>query len=880
MPRIPPADQVVRHHHASSRDISAFQPPPNADTVEKKPATSVVERANSIEAKYWHNRLISFCRQKIIRFINPPPAIKTSELVGNLTHHSREKDPQKVLLALKLHAGRAIKLHQSANGRLGFTDGTVAINNETMAHVVKSIKRNPVSVAYEYLRKGEQLPAGYLHQVMVPHMIKTVRRAIRYQNASGLPVSSQQSEGRLHFLKNPQQYIIELLERSGMGNEKNISFERMLAFKQQVRNNLVLSVEEQRRQLNRLPSIDYCPSPDRPQLPEPGKTSHFIEQEDRKHIEKLTSNNHFFTKVRFRDLGNSIKRAVLRNKRNHVVTGIALLAGAIITAIFPPAGVAVGIAIAIGAAADVAYVAFWSINNSLWHRVRLMTGLKKLKKYSELDYTTFDQAGDKKRQKLINRLRHRCQHKNFSGIYDAYAELEKQAIKLDQMAHDDDQSLTKAIALEKEQALYRKRRRELKANLFFFDKLIEQVAISRAIVEGRYRSDLELLWQEKFAAMDPTARTQLFSQVAGNLVVAGHQVKTQKPNWLRNTIKYLPGLQSTFAREGAEQLAPVNDKKSKLFKAAGTVKSLTQAAVYRSVKHTIFENLLKIVQIIKRKATVTISEPFTSKPGISNFLVFIALFFVEMGVARANSRRNQARADATKAQKKSYTRQLFGRRLRTGREEVGTLRSLAKDDVEPMVDHLLSSIKAMEKIGQTLAEARQRNAMLRQDNFASISNEDAARLILTHCAWQELLDKQINGAFSQFHDVVLDKARGWHRQLGAALLANSKRVLLGAPDQRRHSPSQDAETPSALLLQQLDDTAGGRLIRRFRRGQIPDGKMLMEIRAISDPDELRALLHWIDAAMTEESYRASRASLEKFRRFVNYMINRFPPPQE
>ena len=870
MPRIPPADQVVRRHCASSRDIGA----------EKKTTTSVVNKANSIEAKYWHNRLISFCQEKVTRFINPPPAIKTSELVGNLTHHSREKDPQKVLLALKLHAGRAIKLHQSANGRLGFTDGQMAINNATMANVVKSIKRNPVSVAYEYLRKGEQLPAGYLHQVMVPHMIKTVRRAMRYQNTSGLSMSRQQSDGRLHFVQNPQQYLIELLERSGIDNEKSISLERILAFKQQVRNNLVLSIEEQRRLLNRLPAAD-CRSPaERPQLPEPGQTAHFIEQEDRKHIEKLVSSNHFFARIRFRDLGNSIKRAALRNKRNHIVTTLALLASAVVTAIFPPAGMAIGIAVAVGLAIDVAYVAFWSVNNSLWHRMRLMTGLKKLKKYSELDYTAFDQAGDKKRQELINKLRHRCQHKTFSQIYDAYAELEKQAIKLEQMAHENGQNLTQTIALEKEQALYRKRRRELKANLFFFDKLIEQVVISRTVVEGRYRSDLKQLWQEKFADMDATSRTRLFSQVASTLVVAGHQVKTQKPNWLRDTIKFLPRRQSTFVRGNAEQFAPVNDKKSKLFKAAGTVKSVTQASIYRSIKHTIFDNLIKIVRIIKRKATITINEPFSSKPEMANFLVFIALFFIEMGVARVNSRQNQARADAIKEQKKSYTWQLFGRRVRTGREEVGTLRSQAKDDVEPLVDHLLSSIKSMEKIGQTLVEARQRNTMLGRENFVSISNEDAARLILTHCAWQELLDKQINGAFSQFHDVVLDKARGWHRRLGATLLANSKRVLLGAPDQRRHSPQQGADTPSTLILQQIDDRACGRLIRRFRRGQIPDGKMLMEISALNDLDELQALQRWLDVAVAEESYRDSRASLKKFRRFVNYMINRLHSSKE
>lgn len=885
MPRLPSADQLARYRNANSSNSGDALSAHNlaSDRVSgKQSQTSVAEKVASIEAKYWHNWLITFCREKITRFITPPPAIKTSELVGNLTHHSREKDPQQVLAALKLHTGRGIKLHQSANGQLGFTDGKVAISTKTMAAVVKSIKRNPVSVAYEYLRKGEQLPAGYLHQVMVPHMIKTVRRALRYQKASGLPVSRLQTDGRRHFKRNPERYIAELLERSGISSEEGVSLESMLAFKQQVRNNLVLSVEEQQRLLNRLPASGGSVTSEQPLLEKPGHTSHFIEREDRKHIEKLTSENRFFTKIRVKDFANSMKRAVLRNKRNHIITTLAILASAVVTAIFPPAGMAIGIAVAVGLGIDVAYVAFWTINNTLWYRFRLATGLKKIKKHTEFDHTDFDPAGDKTRKELINKLRYRCKHKTFSQIYDAYAELEKQAMKLDQMANSSEQNLAHTIALEKEQALYRKRRRELQANLFFFDKLIEQVAISRNVIEGRYRPDLELLWQEKFASMDSTARSRLFSQTASSLVVAGHQVKTHKPNWLRDTIRYLPGLGATFSKDSSGQLAPVNDKKTKLFKAAGTFKSLTQAAIYRSVKHSIFDNLIKIVRIIKRKATVTINEPFSSKPGMANFLVFIAFFFVEMGVARSNSRDNQAKTEAIKERKKSYTRQLLGRRVRTGREEVGTLRTQAKDDIEPLVEHLLASVESMEKIGKTLNDARQRSEMLGQENFASISNEDAARLILTHCAWQELLEKQVNGAFSLFHDIVHEKAQRLHNRLGRALIANGKRVLLGAGSRRQDIPQQtvDQSAPSALYLQQIDSRACGKLIRRFQRGQIPDGKMLLEISALDRLEELLAVKHWIDAALKEESYQSSEASLKKFRRFVSYTINQFHSQQE
>lgn len=879
MPRLPSEDRLASQHYANSVNIRdpLSQGDANAAISRKNSTMSVAEKAESIEGRYWHKWLISYCRKTVDRFINPPPAIKTSELVNNLTRHSRQKDQQQVLAALKLHAGRAVKLHLSDNGQLGFTEGKVAISTETMAAVVKSIKRNPVSVAYEYLRKGEQLPAGYLDQVIVPHMIKTVRRALRYQKSARLLTSEQQAEGRRQFNSNPRRYITELLERSGMTSEENISLEQMLAFKQQVRNNLVLSIEEQQRLLNRLPASDRSVASECPELEQPGPTTHFIEREDRKHIEKLTSDDRFFTKIRFKDFGHSIKRALLRNKRSHIFNGLALLAGAIMTVIFPPAGMAIGIAIAVSLAIDIAYISFWTINNSLWRQTRLISGLKKLKKYTESDYTNFDRAGDEKRKKLINKLYYRCKHQSFSQIYDSYAELEKQAIKLNQMASDTDQSLAHTIALEREQSLYRKRRRDLQANLFFFDKLIEQVTIHRKVAEGRYMPDLQQLWHEKFALMDATVRNKLFSRVASGLVVAGHQVKTQKPNWLRNTIKSLPGILPTLSKDSADQFVPLNDRKTKLFKIAGAFKALTQASVYGSVKHTIFDNLINIVRIIKRKATVTINEPFSSVPAMSNYGVFVAFFFIEMGIARANSWDNQRRTDAIKQGKKTYTRQLLGSRVRTGREEVGTLRAQAKAEVEPLVEHLMSSVKSMEKMGKTLAEARERSDMLGQKSFGSISDEDAARMILTHCAWQELLEKQVGGAFSLFHDMVHEKAEHWHSRLGRSLVANSTRVLLGAAGSRRHSLEQTADrsAPSDLYLEQIGDNASSRLIRRFRRGQVPDGKMLMEIGAIDDLDQLMAIRQWIDTALKEEGYRSSEASLKKFRRFVNYMINRF-----
>lgn len=904
MPRIPP-DQISLS--GTGYPLSA----PDTDILKKKAITSTIQEVDRIESKYWHNRLISFCKNKINRIIHPPPSIKVSELVDDLTKHCPQA-PQKVLAALKLHTGRGIKLHQSDNGKLGVTDGKVAISTKTMEAVVKSIKQSSIETAYEYLRKGEKLPEGYLQQIILPHIHQTVHQALQYERTSRVAMTRQQVQGRRKYRENPEQYVATLLKEAGIEDEKSFTFERMLEFKKQLRNSVVLSVEEQRlvtrpRAQDPNPIAATNQQATAPQLPQPRKTDHFIEKDDSKHIQKLSSGERFFSKIHLKDIGNRIKRTFLRNKRNQLIIFLGLIAGAILSAIFPPAGMAIGIAVAVGLVTDIGYLTFWSAGTELWRRVRLIRGLKLIKKHADFDYTNVDKLSDKKRKELTKKLLYRCKHKTFTQIYNAYAELEKQAAKLRKMAESDQKTLTESIAFEKEKALYRERRKKLKSNLFFFDKLIENIVISRAILENRHIKDLEALWNEKFENMNPIKRQALFKDISRNkkLIIHAHQIKTRDPKWMHQIIPHwMSRFRETEVKPTDGSTAIEGTKISTAFKSAGVIKEMAQEFFFKQIKKTIYANLVNVFQIARRSArSVYVAPVVPPKVTLDSGLCFVAFFLAEMAADYKNTKINEKRMVKIAKKEPGYTRQLFGKRLRTGREEIGTLRSLAKKQVEPMVDHLLESIKSMEKIGGILEDAKKRSKMLNKGQFAAMTDEDAAILILKHAAWQQLLDKEISSAFGLFHGIVQEKAANWDNQLTKTLIAKSKQAISvstisddqtrkhispasrtqGATHQQQQASGALQQLTSENFLQNIRNRASGKLIQRFRNGEISEAKALQEIGALNNLDELLALQFWIDTALKEGCYHQNEDTLKKFHRFVSYIINNkyhsFQPPQ-
>lgn len=894
MPRLTPPDRISGYHSNNQLGVRpSLTEQKKAITGKNDRASAIRQEVDRIETKHWHNRLSAYCKKKIKRLIHPPPSIKLQELITRLTEKSSEKDPQKVIAALKLHAGKGTQLYQLDNGSSSFIDGEIAINTDTVEAIEKSAELNGVEMAYEYIRKGKNLPAGYLKKILFPYLTLQVTEAVKELKANNTQLSRTQFTAQ-----HPKKYkklIEQLAVKVSLVDEQSFSFERMLELKKEIRNTIVKSVEEQKSQRIKNPLKQSKTDPDQlhffsPKLDTPKKTNHFIEKEDSVHIQKITSQERFFSKVHLKDLSNRVKRIFLRNKRNHILIGLAVIVGTIIAAIIPPAGISIGIAIAVSLATDIGYIIFWTEGTALWRKTRLIRGLKQIRKYADFDYTSLDKQDDKKRKALIKKLLYRCKHKTFTQIYNASAELEKQEERLKEIAKKPQKTLADSIAFEKEKALYQERYRKLKSNLFFFDLLRENIIVSRVILENRYINDLKVLWQEKFARMPAKDRAALFKNVSRDkeLIIRGKQIKTKNRNWMNDIIPWLPPSPGNSNRSANYVLENTD------FKSLEIMKRLTQGFFLNQVKKTLFSNLTNLFKLTGKRLHSVPIKPVPPNVTLEGSLCFVAFFFLEIANSHINNKQNKARMKEIAAGKKGFTRQLFHKRKRTDREEIATLRSNAKEAVEPMVDLLLDSIKDMEKIGEILDNAKIKSKNLGMNKFSAMSDKDGAKCILKHAAMNQELAHEIDGSFNQFYKLVHKKASNWNQQLTHTLIANGKQTISVStlPRENTHNfisylkgkkkvhYSQSVistdiikRQPSEIFLHRIKNRISGQLIQDFLKGKLLDNQAIRKIHSLPNLDELRVFQIWINYALAEESYKKHKATLKKFDRIVAHVIH-------
>ena len=733
---------------------------------------SILQEVNRIESGLWHRKAINFCKKKIRQILHPQPKINIRKLMSDLSENT-PNNQQKQIAAVKLHCGKSMKVFQSEDGKLNFKDLKIAISTEKLEQIINSSSRDGIVLAYEYLEKGMSLPEGFLKSILLPDIYKNIDSAIEYGKNHGAQQTQNQKEGLVKYQSNRIGYIQQLLEKCGIKDEKSFNFGRMIEFKKELRNNITLTIEEQELKPSSPKKQTEIPEPVH-NLTKPKSTDHFIDKADRHHITTLASKKSFFSKANLKDMANKVKRVFLRNKINHLFLIGGLIAGIIISAAFPPAGLSIGIGIAIGFAVDVAYDIFWASGSGLFTRMRLLLGLKKIKKYADFDHTDLSSDTTKKRSELIKHLMYQCKHKTFSQIYNSYAELEKQGEKIEKLQAKTDNSTEHSILLEKERGIYRRRLEKIKSDFYFFDKLIEQVIINRIVIERRNQENIRLLISEKFENMNSTTRDTLFKKASKELVIGGHKLKfkrqttfdrifRRKPKSLPNQSNVEKTSTDTNSDRKASDVSKVKKKKTELI--TDPIKSLAQIFAFRVVRKTVFNNLLALTKIVSSRDKLTIYNPVTVMPNLTASGFVIAFFCLEMVSSRLNQKQNQSRYDDIINNRKGYTRQLFGKRLRTGREEVSTLRVMAKNQIEPMLDHMLKSTKSMEEIQATLEDAKKRSKLLGKNNFDSLSNEDAAKLVIEHVAWQQLLDNEINGAIGHFHHMAQNKILQWNKKV-------------------------------------------------------------------------------------------------------------------
>ncbi|WP_299733935.1 hypothetical protein [uncultured Endozoicomonas sp.] len=865
------------------------------------PSSDLVTNIEKIESKYWHNRLVSFCLKTIQRIIQPPKSFLIQEQISLLSNAS-DRSKIKVLAALKLHSEKGTKnisLHPDAQSTI---HGSIALSQKSLRKVDQTLQLSSAGIGYEYYRKGKNVPDGYLENLLFPELAQMVLDSIHELKKNTPLTELQQSITDTEIAK---KLVIIEAEKAGIKKDKDFSFERMLKLKQGIRNNLVISIEEQQSMSKTLSDIDKLrrntSNQEPPKLEPPNETNHFIEKEDRRHIKKLVTQDRFFSWLNIKDAANRTKRMLLRNKLHGGIILLSLGMTAVLSVIFPPAGLPLGIAVLTGLGIELAYTSFWSGTDSLWQKRRIFTGLKKLKKYSNFKYDTLDPRNDQKRMKLIKKLATICKIKNFTHIYNDYAELEKLATKI-KKTHNK-QSIKESIKLEKLRALYKKRHKKLFSNMLLFDQLQENIIINKTILEDRLRNNLLDIWEEKFSNRPKEELEKIFLSVnkKDSLNIHDHEIDSTDKEWLSKTIpSWMESANITNHSEDTLKEKILIKQKESFFSATKKyTKQFTISSVTRQARKFSFNSIKDLIRkVFKAKpysAEIVFSHanPFSSVASTSGYASFVIAFMLEILASKANQKINKKRMEEIKSGKKGKTFSLFGSRPRTGREEVATYRALSRNDVEPMVHLLKEAMLESEKINKKILKTKLSASLNSLNRYDSISDQEAAKFILKFAIWNLLIEKEKNNTVNLFYKDILEKSEKRNSEVSSALKINGKKPLsikkISIPSAfnyitniDQNSSSIDPEPfivsraiyreQSDVILHRIHNKPSGQLIIALLQKNLTEQQTIKRIHTL-DLDELRVLQHWSSYASREDSFRAHKDILKKFDSIVAHVIH-------
>ncbi len=813
----------------------------------------------------------------------------------------KEREKEVAIAVYNLHTDSHLPLDQL--NKKDIVNDTVAVSTETLEAMHESMKLDGVSLAYEYLRKGKELPSGYFDKVLYPQLLKEVNASFKWLNDHNGTLEGREAT----FSKNQKllKTTIKMLAKEvGLVDEKAFSLELMIELDNKIRKSIVKPIEElEATQNNTRPKHAAASAP---VLDPPKRTAYFIRDRSTEHIKKTVSQKRFFSKLKLKEVANRFKRVILRNKRNQILFGIFVIAEVLMSVLFPPAaGITIGVAVGVSLAANFNYLVFWTGGTTVFRKLRILYGLKKIRQYADFDFSSVDPKDDKKRKDLIQWLLYVCKHKNFTAIYNEAGDLEKLKDKIEKMAGKPDLPPQELIKLEEAKALYEKKHQKLKENLFFFDLLKENVAIHQQVLNYRYLKDLQDLWQEKFSGKSEGEIKELLKKVSRDkqLLIRGKQIKTDGDNWVRNIIPSRISRKTSVKKARSTPTPAIEDiKLSNTDKSLSMASSFIQGFLFKQVKNFFFANLGNLIKVMGRNVRFVPGTITLPQITIQGTALFAAFFFLDLFSSHQNSKQNQRRMNEIRTGKKGTTLQLFGTRERTEREEIATMRAVAKNEVEPMVDHLLESIKDMEKIGSDLHDVRKRSQALGKKSFGAMSDEDAAIVILKYSAWQHLIRQQVDGAFMQFKELVLSKVDHWNRHLKRQLVAHgSKTLTISAQPQSETLPflpqpvrvknpsmSQPLSADGMLQLKNSDiyyrviqNSEAGKLIAKYRRCEINERTAIKEMQTQLDDLNLDSLFGWLGHAISDAKDDKEATILRRFQYHVELTKNqRYSKPYD
>ncbi|AMO58452.1 hypothetical protein GZ77_18955 [Endozoicomonas montiporae] len=647
--------------------------------------------------------------------------------------------------------------------------GTKSVKKAVMDSIKVDVELSTTELAYRFLSQDRRLPVGFLERALMPHFVDTVVRH-----------SHDEHKNTKEIRDAAEKTVAEIAVSQGLREDRDITFERILEVKNRIRWYLGYQPDPARAHMDQCDSSANFMAFDRsnpaatpPGLERPIANRYELDSEDKKYIRTVVDNGKGI-KIPRHDLLNRLKRKALRNKKEALIGTLGTLFSTFILGVGSG-----GIAAVLNLLYYIGYYALWS---GMTHAIRMVKALKAIQKMqlsgdfrldgSELNYIS--ELDEKKFRMFLRSLRYVCSHETLARIYNAYAELEKDAEKRLAMAPNA-YSLNDVIKLEEGKARYLHRRENVRKAFRLYDVLYTTVTADLRKMDKEWEGRGQDLWETKFATMNPARREALFNRAANDPRVTERtfHLETNKSGWLKTVFPGLAkkaGLSTVKRKKTLDEYQRIldqempglarNDANREMLNrhaetAAHVAKDGVGLYMIKLIRDTVNSTLthsLKLgwsfIQGSPRQTTM----PALPKPDLVGLASFGFFFTVDFVLERINTRINENRFEAIQKGRKQTTG--FGpwRRKRTGREEVNTIRRLAKDKLPDFVEKTL----ALHKYHKELMDELKFQKELSDENpyakpYEYMDEYEAAIMILKRQKYEFWVREMMAGAVGALH---------------------------------------------------------------------------------------------------------------------------------
>ncbi|MGI9278430.1 MAG: hypothetical protein ACR2PX_02230 [Endozoicomonas sp.] len=764
--------------------------------VGRKEAATASEdsRLGQVDYGRWQGRIVSVFTgigSFFKRFFgSAPSAAKALSVYDAFRHAAHEELSSPIQRSLRdYHIACAMAYHRvcilseekkGQEMKLVLSGGSEKISDQVLTEVRKTVSCSTVELTYKYLAEDRTLPVGFLRRALIPDLIQSTMREFS--------VNAEEAEA----------IILKLTQDTGLLKDSDITFERILEIKNAVRWRFVpeniAPVPTGKDPVGGFDPSNPAASP--PGLDKPGATRYHLDEVDKAHIQNVVDKGGGI-KLKNTDTRNRIKRYFLRNKRNFTLNTFAMVVSAVLTGL-----VTGGIGAAVSLFSYIAWCGIWSGGTELIRMTKAVRALQKAEASADYkldvnDLGVLSEMDDQKFRVFLKSLRYICSHETLTRIFNAYSELEKDAqLRLEMEKEKDESHLETVIRLEEGKARYLFRRRNLQDAFKLYKRFYTAAVSDVERMDKEWEPVLDQLWTCKFKNMDPEKRERLFSDAANDPRVIGrsYHFKTKQTGWLK---KIFPKMTDDFRSDGsitskeaveelervlAEEMPDIelteeerkrfnthaNRVANALILAKNGVRSYMKGWLKGAFKSTMVHGFKVGWHAVEGVPKLEIS-PYLPRPSVDGLIIFGFFFLADLFVNRYNEKINRERFEHTVGRNtdKSLTWDWYGQRERTGREEMNTMRRLAKDELEDFVDRIL---KLHDSHKDIMEEVRLQKQIGQVDPtspvFDHMQDKEAAVLILRRQYHHQIISEMMMGAIGKYYESVLTKTGYWDQKMG------------------------------------------------------------------------------------------------------------------